>query len=117
MSFTVLMVVLTSLIAISSVPILVWMERRVAGLIQHRLGPNRTNAFGIRAAGLVQGIADMIKLLMKEEYMPSRIKHRTIFFYRAGYCLCFGVSHLYGHPFRWRYRDFRNSTAFSSDAN
>jgi NADH-quinone oxidoreductase subunit H len=80
MSFTVLMVVLTSLIAISSVPILVWMERRVAGLIQHRLGPNRTNAFGIRAAGLVQGIADMIKLLMKEEYMPSRIKHRTIFF-------------------------------------
>jgi NADH-quinone oxidoreductase subunit H len=41
--------------------ILIWAERRVAGFFQNRLGPNRVGPFGI-----IQTIADLIKLLLKE---------------------------------------------------
>jgi len=80
MGFSLFIIILTTLVAISSVPIMVWLERRVAGLIQDRLGPNRCNVYGVRLAGLVQGVADMIKLLFKEEYLPGHIKEKKIYF-------------------------------------
>lgn len=66
--------VLGTLLALLTIPILVWLERRVASLIQDRVGPNRTNIFGFRLAGLVQSFADVVKLVLKEEYYPSHIK-------------------------------------------
>ena len=42
------------------------LERKVAGFIQDRLGPNRAGIFGI-----FQPLADGLKLLMKEEFMPN----------------------------------------------
>ena len=66
--------VLGALLALLTIPVLVWMERRVASLIQDRLGPNRTNIAGFRLGGLVQSFADVVKLLLKEEYYPSHIK-------------------------------------------
>ncbi|MDQ1339167.1 MAG: NADH-quinone oxidoreductase subunit [Campylobacterota bacterium] len=80
MGFSIFIIIFATLVLISSVPIMVWMERRVAALIQDRLGPNRCNIFGVRLAGLVQGLADMIKLLFKEEYLPKHIKEKTIYF-------------------------------------
>lgn len=80
MGFSIFIIIFATLVSISSVPIMVWMERRVAALIQDRLGPNRCNIFGVRLAGLVQGLADMIKLLFKEEYLPKHIKEKTIYF-------------------------------------
>lgn len=71
---TLLAVVLAALLALTMIPVLVWFERRVAGLIQDRLGPNRANIFGIRLGGLVQSFADVIKLVFKEEYYPKHIK-------------------------------------------
>jgi NADH-quinone oxidoreductase subunit H len=65
---------LGTLLALTMIPVLVWLERRGAGLIQDRLGPNRTNIFGFRLGGLVQSFADVIKLVLKEEYYPSHIK-------------------------------------------
>jgi len=53
--------------------VLVWLERRVCGLIQDRLGPNRTNVFGFRFGGVVQSFADVLKLVFKEEYYPGHI--------------------------------------------
>ena len=50
----------------SVVPILVWLERRLMGRFQVRLGPNRVGPFG-----LVQPMADTIKLLFKESIIQS----------------------------------------------
>src|SRR6185295_19806368 len=43
-----------------------WAERKVAAVIQDRLGPNRAGPFG-----LFQPLADGLKLFMKEEIIPS----------------------------------------------
>ena len=67
--------VLGALLALLTIPVLVWLERRIASLIQDRLGPNRTNVFGFRLGGVVQSFADVVKLLLKEEYYPSHIKN------------------------------------------
>lgn len=64
---------LGTLLALLTIPVLVWLERRIASLIQDRLGPNRTNVFGFRLGGVVQSFADVVKLLLKEEYYPSHI--------------------------------------------
>ncbi len=72
--------VLGALLALMMIPVLVWLERRGAGLVQDRLGPNRTNIFGFRLGGVVQSFADVVKLVLKEEYYPSHIsKHRWLF--------------------------------------
>lgn len=65
---------LATLLALLTIPVLVWLERRVASLIQDRIGPNRTNIAGFRLGGLVQSFADVVKLMLKEEYYPSHIK-------------------------------------------
>ena len=43
-----------------------WAERKVAGFIQDRYGPNRAGIFGI-----LQPLADGAKLFSKEEFMPD----------------------------------------------
>jgi NADH-quinone oxidoreductase subunit H len=52
-------------IALQLVPGLIWAERKVCARIQGRLGPNRVGPFG-----LLQPVADAIKLLTKEEIIP-----------------------------------------------
>jgi len=44
---------------------LVWLERRLLGVWQDRFGPNRVGKFG-----LLQVLADMIKILAKEDWIP-----------------------------------------------
>jgi len=58
---------------------MVWWERRVAGFIQDRTGPNRCDIGGIRLGGLIQAIADMLKLVFKEDFTPSHIKYKFLY--------------------------------------
>lgn len=44
---------------------MIWIERRVLARFQDRLGPNRVGPFG-----LLQPVADIIKLFMKEDWVP-----------------------------------------------
>ncbi|HET6595805.1 MAG TPA: NADH-quinone oxidoreductase subunit NuoH [Anaerolineales bacterium] len=53
---------------------LTWYERRALARIQTRIGPNRAGPFG-----LLQPIADAIKLIFKEEFTPSKAD-RLLFF-------------------------------------
>jgi len=57
-------------LTLGMVPILTWLERRGAGFIQDRLGPNRTSIFGIALFGLIQPLADAVKLIFKEDIQP-----------------------------------------------
>jgi NADH-quinone oxidoreductase subunit H len=66
-------------LAVGTTPILVWWERRVAGFIQDRTGPNRCHIGGFRLGGLIQSIADMLKLVFKEDFTPSHIKYKFLF--------------------------------------
>ncbi|HUP00007.1 MAG TPA: NADH-quinone oxidoreductase subunit NuoH [Gemmatimonadota bacterium] len=56
---------------LNTVPVLVWAERRGSAFIQHRLGPNRVNIAGITLFGLVQPLADVVKFMWKEDYIPA----------------------------------------------
>lgn len=76
---TLLPVLLMTLFSLGMIPPLIWMERRISALIQNRLGPNRCNIGGIRLGGVVQSIADVIKLIFKEEFYPAHIKKRLLY--------------------------------------
>ncbi len=52
---------------------LIWLERRLLALWQDRYGPNRVGPFG-----LLQVVADMIKILSKEDWVPP-FADRTVF--------------------------------------
>lgn len=59
--------VLIFLLMVQAVPILVWVERRGSAFIQNRLGPNRVGPLG-----LLQLLADAVKFLTKEDFLPRR---------------------------------------------
>ena len=76
MSMVVIFVVINT-IAVGAL-YLILLERRVAAWIQDRCGPNRVGPWG-----LLQPIADTIKLLVKEEYIPRRAD-RVLFLLAPG---------------------------------
>lgn len=66
------------------VPGFIWWERRLLSWMQDRIGPNRTGTFTIRGRkirtfGLLQPIADGIKLFLKEDVTPNTVD-RVLYF-------------------------------------
>ncbi|MBC8425915.1 NADH-quinone oxidoreductase subunit H, partial [bacterium] len=70
---TLLKIVFMLVLVIGLVPVLIWAERKGSAMIQDRIGPNRASVAGIRLGGLVHPIADVLKLLFKEDVRPANI--------------------------------------------
>src|SRR5262247_1772640 len=63
-AFVKIMIILNGMLGIVSY--LIFVERKVAGHMQARVGPNRVGPFG-----LFQPVADVAKLFFKEEFIPD----------------------------------------------
>lgn len=61
------------------IPVLVLLERKISAFIQDRPGPNRANIAGIRLGGLIQAMADALKLAIKEDFTPAAIRFKALF--------------------------------------
>ncbi|WP_319589035.1 complex I subunit 1 family protein [uncultured Desulfobulbus sp.] len=75
----ILRVAFAAFVPLCFIAVCVWIERRGCAYIQDRSGPNRANIFGFRAGGLVQNLADAIKLITKEDVIPGHIKQKFYF--------------------------------------
>lgn len=64
---SVIKIVLVLLIILTTVAYSVYAERRVSAFIQNRIGPNR-----VGWKGLLQPIADVLKLVLKEDIVPTQ---------------------------------------------
>jgi NADH-quinone oxidoreductase subunit H len=62
-SLLMIVVLLAGILAVAGG--LIWLERRLLALWQDRYGPNRVGRFGV-----LQVVADVIKILMKEDWVP-----------------------------------------------
>lgn len=59
-------VVLVATLPLITVILLIWVERKFAARVQDRIGPNRVGPYG-----LLQSVADAVKMLSKEDITPS----------------------------------------------
>ncbi|MGH9390783.1 MAG: complex I subunit 1/NuoH family protein, partial [Vicinamibacteria bacterium] len=58
-------------------PLLGWLERKQSAVMQDRIGANRADIFGFTLAGLFHPLADGIKVLFKEDFIPEGA-HRVL---------------------------------------
>jgi NADH-quinone oxidoreductase subunit H len=64
----VIKVVLAFVILLVMTLFIIWLERRVVARMQHRIGPNVHGPFG-----LLQSLADGVKLMLKEDLVPKSV--------------------------------------------
>jgi NADH-quinone oxidoreductase subunit H len=95
----VLRVAFGAFVPLCFIAILVWMERRGAAYFQDRSGPNRANIFGFRAGGLVQNLADAVKLITKEDVIPGHIKNKFYFVLAPVIVFCIALISFAAVPF------------------
>ena len=59
-------------------PVITWIERKQSAVMQDRIGANRADIAGIRMLGLFHPLADVLKLITKEDVVPlgaNRVMH------------------------------------------
>jgi NADH-quinone oxidoreductase subunit H len=72
LSVSVVRVLVAMFLPLMLVPVLVWAERKGAAYIQDRRGPNRASIAGLKLGGLFHPLADALKLMWKEDFVPDR---------------------------------------------
>ncbi|HEV8307145.1 MAG TPA: complex I subunit 1 family protein [Methylomirabilota bacterium] len=73
--------------------LMTWVERKQSAVMQDRVGANRASIFGLRLIGLFHPLADAIKMLTKEDFIPARADRAlflaapfvSVFFALAGF--------------------------------
>ena len=58
--------------------LLTWAERRQSAMMQDRLGPNRANIGPIKLMGILHFVADALKMIFKEDFVPANV-HKQLF--------------------------------------
>jgi NADH-quinone oxidoreductase subunit H len=58
--------------------LLTWAERRQSAMMQDRLGPNRANIGPIKLKGILHFVADALKMIFKEDFVPANV-HKALF--------------------------------------
>jgi NADH-quinone oxidoreductase subunit H len=58
--------------------LLTWAERRQSAMMQDRLGPNRANIGPIKLKGILHFVADALKMISKEDFVPGNV-HKWLF--------------------------------------
>ena len=71
-----LFVVLVLVMPLAS--LLTWAERRQSAMMQDRLGPNRANIGPIKLKGILHFVADAVKMIFKEDFIPANV-HKGLF--------------------------------------
>jgi NADH-quinone oxidoreductase subunit H len=88
---------------LAMIPAMIWLERKGSAFIQDRIGPNRAfiPGVGLRLAGMVHGLADVVKILFKEDIVPRHV-HRFYYVVAPGLAmftaLLVGAVIPYAHP-------------------
>ena len=70
-----------------------FIERKLAACVQDRVGPNRVGPFG-----LLQAVADGIKIFLKEQIIPDHV-HRFVYFIAPAISLMAAMFALVVMPF------------------
>ena len=85
--------VIVLLVLLTAVAYTVWLERKVVGHIQNRWGPKRVGPFG-----LLQPLADGVKLLFKEDLTPPHV-NKPLFLAAPLMALTFALTSIAVIPF------------------
>jgi NADH-quinone oxidoreductase subunit H len=80
-------------VLLGAVAYTVWLERKVVGHIQNRWGPTRVGPFG-----LLQPIADGLKLFVKEDLTPPHV-HKTLYIAAPLIAIIFALTSISMIPF------------------
>ena len=87
---TAIVIVVVLLVVISIAAGLIWVERRLLAFWQDRLGPNRVGPFGV-----MQVLADMIKIFFKEDWTPP-FSDKPVFIISPAIFLAWGLQYCVG---------------------
>jgi NADH-quinone oxidoreductase subunit H len=70
--------ILILLLVMPLASLLTWAERRQSAMMQDRLGPNRANIGPIKLKGILHFVADALKMIFKEDFIPANV-HRGLY--------------------------------------
>ncbi|HEX4459944.1 MAG TPA: complex I subunit 1 family protein, partial [Polyangia bacterium] len=66
------MLLLVMVVVMPLASLLTWMERKQSAMMQDRIGPNRAKILGFSIKGIPHFVADAVKMIMKEDFVPAK---------------------------------------------